>query len=49
MTKLLVGTSRLDLAVENLGIGWTIDLQDADQAAFGAGQRVVDQNVIFPE
>ena len=38
--------ARHDLAVENLGIGLTLDAEDADEPAFHARQSMIDQGVV---
>src|SRR3954453_24172218 len=39
-------TTRHDLAVVDLGVGRTFDMQDTDQSALEPRQRVVDQDVV---
>jgi hypothetical protein len=41
----LMAAARLDLAVEYLRIRLALDLQNADKAAFGARQSVIDKDV----
>ncbi|MCZ7641564.1 MAG: hypothetical protein M5U33_00805 [Pseudorhodoplanes sp.] len=36
----------LHLAVEYLGIGLALDLQDADEATLGARQGMIDEDVV---
>jgi hypothetical protein len=44
--SILVARPRHHLAVKDVGIRRTFHAQDAEQAAFGAGERVVDQDVV---
>src|SRR3989304_4167135 len=46
MIPRLVPRPRLHFAVEDFGIGRSLDLQDSDQPALEARERMIDQDVV---